>query len=115
MTTELAASLQTDVREDTVYFVLQVTNAASEPIDLTFPTGQTFDIVVEEGEREIWRWSADRMFTQAIRHERIEPGETHIYEGEWIPSPEVTGEFLARGFLTAQEHRVEQQSRIRLR
>jgi hypothetical protein len=114
MNEELAASLHAEVLGDTVHMALRATNATGEVVDLTFPSGQSFDFVVLQDGREVWRWSEDRMFTQAIRHERMEPGETRIHEAEWVAPAEISGEVLVRGFLTAQEHRLEQQIRVRL-
>lgn len=108
----LAATLQAEPRGDTVHLSLRVTNATGEAVELTFPTGQSFEFVVEDEAGEIWRWSEDRMFTQAIRHERIEVGETREYEANWVPDAGERGELRVRGFLTAVDHRVEQESRI---
>jgi hypothetical protein len=91
-----------------------VTNTTEGPLDLTFPTGQSFDFVVSDGGREIWRWSAEQMFTQAIRHEQLGPGETQRHEATWEPPPGVEGELLVRGVLTASDHAVEQSARFRI-
>jgi hypothetical protein len=111
---ELLASLQAYTEADRVTFVLQVTNTTEGPLDLTFPTGQSFDFVVSDGGREIWRWSAEQMFTQAIRHEQLGPGETQRHEATWEPPPGVEGELLVRGVLTASDHAVEQSARFRI-
>jgi hypothetical protein len=110
----LAASLQTESFADSVRFHLRLTNASDAAVELTFPTGQSFDFVVSQGGREVWRWSADQMFTQAIRHERLAPGETREYTARWTPPAAVRGEFEVRGWLTAQEHRLEQRTALRL-
>jgi hypothetical protein len=110
----LAASLNAEVVGDTVNLALRVTNPTDEAVELTFPSGQSFDFVVTRQGRELWRWSEDRMFTQAIRYERIEPGETRVYESAWVPPPGVEGELAVRGFLTARDQRLEQETRIRL-
>lgn len=110
----LAASLQVESLGDSVRFSLRVTNASPLPAGLTFRTGQSFDLVVLQGEREVWRWSADMMFTQAIRYETLEPEETWSYGATWTPPAGTRGRFEVRAFLTAEEQRLEQRTEFRL-
>lgn len=110
----LVSSLQVESFPDSVRFVLQVTNTGDSPVELTFPSGQSFDFVVLDGEREVWRWSAERMFTQALRTETLPAGETRAYQATWNPPPGLSGELMARGWLTAQGARAEQQAHFRL-
>lgn len=110
----LVSSLQVETRPDSVRFVLQVTNTGPSPVTLEFPNGQSFDFVVTRDGREAWRWSADRMFTQALRSETLAPGETRTYDAAWSPPAGTAGDFVARGFLTARDHRAEQQTQFRL-
>jgi hypothetical protein len=110
----LAASLHTESFADSVRFHLRVTNASEAPVELTFPTGQSFDFVVLQNGREVWRWSGDRMFTQAIREERLAPGETRSFSAEWQPPASLRGELEVRAVLTALEHRLEQRSHFRI-
>ncbi|HEX2187635.1 MAG TPA: BsuPI-related putative proteinase inhibitor [Longimicrobiaceae bacterium] len=110
----LVSSLQVETAGDSVRFVLQVTNASAAPARLEFPSGQSFDFVVERDGAELWRWSADRMFTQAVRSETLASGETRTYEAAWRPPAGVGGELVARGILTAGDARAEQQARFRL-
>lgn len=112
--TSLVSSLQVEPFADSVQFHLSVTNPAAEPVQLTFPSGQSFDFVVMDNGREVWRWSGDQMFTQAIRTETLQPGQTQSYRATWMAPSGMSGEFTVRGMLTAQEHRVEQETRVRL-
>ncbi len=82
-------------------------------MEMSFPTGQTYDFIVRQGTREVWRWSADRRFTQALRTETLGPGETLRFEEEWAPGG-TRGEFNVVGVLMASDHRVEQSTRITL-
>mgnify|MGYP000613313990 CR=1 FL=1 len=85
-----------DVRvEDDVTFALTVTNPTPENVDLTFRDGQTADVIVRSedgnanrgeirgGHDVVWRWSDGRAFTQAIRSQRLEPGEQAREEMVW--------------------------------
>lgn len=110
----LLPSLQASTVGDTVFLVLQVTNTSTEPVELHFRSGQSHDFAVESSEGEIWRWSDDQMFTQALRHERLEPGETLRFEEAWRPPDGVEGNLVAVGRLTASNRPVEQRANFRL-
>lgn len=110
----LLPSLQASTDGGAVLFMLQVTNTAEEPIPLDFSSGQSYDFVVRDGEREVWRWSADQMFTQALRSEVVAPGETLTYEATWTPPAGLSGEFTVTGRLTARNRPVEQAARFRI-
>jgi hypothetical protein len=111
---QIASSLQAESLADSVGFTLSVTNVSSEPLPLTFPTGQSFDFVVMDGGRELWRWSEGMMFTQAIRQETLSPEETRTFTAWWSPPAGTRGEFTVRGHLTALEHRAEQEIGFRV-
>lgn len=110
----LVPSLQVRPAGNTVHFTLQVSNASNAPVPLEFSSGQSFDFVVLQGGREVWRWSADQMFTQALRSETLAPGATRTYEATWSPPAGLGGELTATGVLTATNRRLEQRSVFRL-
>ena len=110
----LLTSLQVSRSGDQVTFHLQVTNIADAPVQLTFPTGQSADFVVRQGNDQIWRWSDDQMFTQAVRTEVVEPGSSRSYEAQWRPPAALRGEFVAVGALTDTQHRVQQAAQFSL-
>jgi hypothetical protein len=111
----LMPSLQATAVGDSVHFVLQVTNVSERAVELNFRSGQSYDFVVQdEAGRELWRWSADMMFTQALRRERVEPGATLVFEESWRPPTHLRGRFVAVGQLTASDHPVEQRAYFRL-
>lgn len=110
----LASSLQVETFPDSVRFSLQVTNGSTAAVPITFSSGQSFDFVVERDGREVWRWAADKGFTQAIREERFAPGETRTFSAAWAPPRGTTGSFTARGVLTSVDRRLERVSRFTL-
>lgn len=110
----LLTSLQVSRSGGEITFHLQVTNIAAAPIEVTFPTGQSADFVVRQGSDRIWRWSDDQMFTQAVRREVLDPGDSRSYEAQWRPSADLRGEFVAVGTLTDTQHRVEQAAQFSL-
>jgi hypothetical protein len=110
----LVASLQAFAEGNGMRFVLQVTNAGGGPIEMTFLSGQTYDFAVFREEEEIWRWSGDQMFTQAVREERIDAGETWSFEELWSPEPGLRGELSVLGTLTSSDRPAEQATRFSL-
>ena len=57
-----------------VTWSLEVSNGTKAPATLTFPSGQQGDVVLLRGGTEAYRWSADRLFAQAVVKERLEAG-----------------------------------------
>lgn len=107
----LASSLQVEAGADSVRFVLQVTNVSAAPLALVFGSGQTYDFAVRDGARELWRWSAGRGFTQAVREETLAPGETRTFAESWRPPAEARGRPLtAVARLASSTHPVERTS-----
>lgn len=109
----LVASVHVEMLADSVRFTLQVTNSRSAPAPLEFSSGQSYDFVVRQGEREVWRWSADRMFTQALRSETLGAGETLSYQAVWHPA-DTHGDFTVTGMLTVLPTPVAQSARFHL-
>ena len=111
----LASSLQVEPMGDSARLVLQVTNASEAAVPLQFASGQSYDFAVLDGAREVWRWSADRMFTQALRNETLAAGETRRYAEIWHPAAALHGRDLtARAWLTASDQPLEQSAQFRL-
>lgn len=98
---------------DSVTFTLQVTNTSSQPLELSYNSGQEFDFIVSRGQQEVWRWSSDRMFTQALRSETLASGETRTYAETWVPGS-ARGDFIVVGRLAARNHSAEQASSFRI-
>ena len=95
----LVGSLAITVGEGAVEFRFSVENENTEPVELEFRSGQVADVVVYEGDEEVWRYSDGRMFTQAIQREQLSPGESFAYEMTWEDPEE--GDFTAEASLAA--------------
>lgn len=112
---QLVSSLSVQTRGDTVLLALRVTNPAESSVPVTFPTGQTYDFAVRDAAgRELWRWSADRGFTQAVQTRPIAPAATWEFGERWVPPPGTRGELTAVGRLASSSHPVELTSAFRL-
>ena len=77
----------------------------AEPIQLTFPSGQTFDLVIKNEKGDVlYRWSDGKAFTLAIRTETFGPGEKNyvvevrLADKDGKPFPQ--GRYVAEGWLT---------------
>lgn len=109
----LPSSLNVTVGPD-VRFTLHVTNAGDSPIELQFPSGQTHDFaVLDESGREVWRWSANRLFTQALETRSLGVGESASYEERWQPG-NARGTFTAVAKLTSTNAPIEQRVQFTL-
>jgi hypothetical protein len=109
----LASTLQAEAFTDSVRFSLQVTNTSAGPVHLTFPSSQLFDFVVFQHGREVWRWSADRMFAQAIHEVTLAPGETRAFDAVWTGAGR-RGELEVHAVMMGRPYRLEQQTRFHL-
>lgn len=112
---ELITSLSVETG-DTVRLTLQVTNPSTAPVAVTFSSGQSYDFVVRPAGAgaEVWRWSADMGFTQALRTLTLGPGETWTFTERWTPPPGLRGEFAAIARLTSSDRPVERTATFRL-
>jgi hypothetical protein len=112
---ELATSVGVEVSDSTARMVLHVTNPSNRPITLEFSSGQRYDFAVRTPEGlDLWRWSADRMFTQALGTETIAPGATLQFTESWNFG-ERTGSYVAVAELTATNHRVAESAPFQIR
>jgi hypothetical protein len=113
--TGLVSSLRVQAG-DTVAFTLQVTNPSAAPVTFNFSSGQTYDFAVRPAGAgaEVWRWSADMGFTQAVRTLTLAPGETWTFGERWTPPPGTRGEFTATARLTSSDRAVERTAAFRL-
>lgn len=110
----LASSLSVQPAGDSVRLALQVTNTTSAAVEVEFRSGQTHDFVVRRGGEELWRWSADMGFTQALQTVTLAPGETRTFAETWRPAPGTSGTLTAVGRLTSSSHPVERTTEFRL-
>lgn len=95
----LDGHLEVVVADAAADFVFTVTNTGGDPVELRFRSGKVADVAVYEEGVEVWRWSRGRTFAQALRTERLAPGESATYERVWErPRP---GRYVAEASLGA--------------
>jgi hypothetical protein len=108
----LIPSLQAYPTAEGLHLVLQVSNVTEEPIEINFSSGQTYDFVVRREGRQVWRWSEEMMFTQALRREQLPAGETWRFEETWAEGADARGDLEVIGMLTSSDHAVQQSMEI---
>ena len=65
-----------------VTWSLNVANRGKEAVTLRFPSGKDGDVVLHQGGREVYRWSANRLFSQALREVPLAAGARHTFRLE---------------------------------
>ena len=80
-------------------------NTSEEEQKLNFNTGQRFDIIVLGSKEEVlYRWSQDKMFTQALGSVVLAPEEEKVYDAKIVlPTDIATGDYQIKGLITASE------------
>jgi hypothetical protein len=100
----LTSALGVAVDGDEVKFDLTVTNPGQRKVELTFPSGQTYDVVVYDAAGgEVWRWSTGQMFTQALRNKPLDAHESISYNATW-KHPVIHGSLVAVATLTSTNY-----------
>jgi hypothetical protein len=80
----LASRVDVKVERDGVRFALRVTNETKKHIELLYPNGQTHEfVVIDSTGKEVWRWSASRLFTQSLQNKLLGSGETMVKTERW--------------------------------
>lgn len=60
---------------DTVRWAFDVKNSGSTPLQLNFSSGQHADVVLSQNGVEKYRWSAGKVFTEAVENIMLQPGQ----------------------------------------
>ena len=106
---QISSRLVVKAENAKVHFALHVWNASKKRVELTFPSGQTYDfVVVDTLGREMWRWSAGRMFTQALRNTLLGGGEAMDIRETWNDAPLPPGKYVARAVLASSNYPIAQ-------
>jgi len=79
----------------------KIENTGEQPLDITVPTSQEFDLVIRnESGTEVFRWSDGKVFAQALAQLRFNPGE-RVYSVD-APLQAAAGQPLAPGRYTVE-------------
>jgi hypothetical protein len=111
---DLSTSMEVEVADGTVRFVLHVTNSSAQPITLEFANAQRYDFEVEDASAGLlWRWSDGQMFAQMLGEEVIPAGSTRDYTASWQYGNRV-GRFYAHGRVTASNRKIVQRTEFEI-
>lgn len=83
-----------------VRLTLSLQNSSGRKVELVFPSGQKYDFWVTRDGRQVWRWSADRFFTQAVVRQTLEGQTGTQFSETW--QTEGAGTYEAHARATAQ-------------
>ena len=110
----IAVSFDVRIR-DGIEFDFRVTNNTPRKLELLFPTGQTHELVVVDSlGREVWRWSAGRMFTQSIQNKLVESSATLGWQAAWR-SEVPAGRYVAIASLLSENKPLEERVAFEVR
>ena len=112
----LDAALATTETDDGLTLSLRIENAGPDPVTLGFRTGQRAEFTAypagegpagPDGDRAeaVWRYGAERAFTQALGSETLAPGEGVSYEVTWRSPPPGTYRVVGESAATDRDVR----------
>ena len=82
----LTSHVIVDTTRGSVRFAIEVSNDTRKRVELTFPDGRTHDFaVLDDSGREVWRWSAGRMFTQSMQNRLLDAHDSALFVERWTP------------------------------
>ena len=84
-----------------VVLVLIVQNRGKAPARFSLPNAQLYDFWIEHEGREVWRWSAGRVFATVVTEVEIPIGETRVFRETW-PQTDAAGRQVAVGSYAAR-------------
>ncbi|MCD8501805.1 MAG: BsuPI-related putative proteinase inhibitor [Bacillaceae bacterium] len=93
----MMTELDIRVGQDHVDFDLKLTNNTEDVVELQFPSGQLFELNIYQ-DREVYRYSDEKMFTMAVVVKELQPGEQLIVNDQVSREILVTGEYVAKGY-----------------
>lgn len=73
-----------EIVDDKVVFDIELFSHHTEPRELTFSSGQQFELVItDESGNEVYRYSDGKFFTLALINKTLNPGEILSWKDEW--------------------------------
>jgi hypothetical protein len=112
---QITSALHVSADAKAVHFAFDLTNAGKKDLELAFPSGQQYDFaVLDAGGREIYRWGASRMFTQAFQNRMLDGGQT-IRIQERADHKLAPGAYTAVATLKSANYPVEQRVEFAVR
>jgi hypothetical protein len=114
--TKVTGNFAVKAEQNSIRFALDVTNEGKKNVELVFPSGQRYDFAVIDSTtgKTVYRWAADRMFTQSVQNASLDGGETmHIAEQTTKALP--LGSYVAVATLRSSNFPVQERVAFELR
>ena len=103
----VVSHVMVDTTRGQVRFAIEVSNDSRKRVELNFADGLTHDFVVlDAAGREVWRWSAGRMFTQGMQNRLLEAHDAVGYAEQWTPAAK--GQYTLVAQLRSENYPVRQ-------
>jgi hypothetical protein len=100
---DFATALDAGRRGDDATFRLEVAYDGAKMTELRFPSGKTYDMVVlDERDREVWRWSDGRLYTQSLQTKQLQRGDVAAFDATWKNAP--AGRYTVVATLNSDSH-----------
>lgn len=64
---------------DQIVVTLIIKNTGQSKLRVPLSSSQIYDLTLSYKNKELWRWSKDKMFTSAITNFELNPGESKVY------------------------------------
>ena len=112
---KLASTFHVSHDKRVFHFALDVTNPGKKHLELNFPTGQEYEFsVLDVTGKEVFRWSAAKMFTQSRQNRLLDGGDTmHIEEDG--PAELPLGSYVAVATLRSANFPVQERVAFEMR
>jgi len=87
-----------------ITITLIIFNYTEDTVTFTFTSSKRYDFTIRREKKEIWCWSAEKLFAQVMGKERIEPGERLSYTETYSSKAKLTpGIYSVTGMLTCKD------------
>jgi hypothetical protein len=88
---------------DPMEVVIALRNPTNRPRQLSFATSQRYDLaLIDLDGEEVYRWSGDRAFLQALGEISLEPGSEEVWR-ESLAAPDRAGSYTLQGTIPTLE------------
>ena len=111
----IAPAFAVTTQNHALRFDLAIHNEGRKHVELAFPSGQTYDFAVVDGNgKEVYRWGNGRMFTQSRQNRMLDGGDTMRIEESATPDL-APGSYVAVATLHSSNYPVQQRVAFEMR
>jgi hypothetical protein len=115
LTVQVAVGRAAYAAGEPIALTLGVKNPTDLAVTLRFATGQRYDFVIESAAgAEVWRWSAERAFTQVLGEQIVPPGWELNYN-ETFAGRLAPGTYRVRGIVPSMGDTLEARAEVVVR